>query len=121
MADRDSAIARAERYFDDGGFIDDLSRRVAIPTASQESDSGPALAAYLTDEIGPRLESLGYRCVVRDNPRPPFGPLLIARRVEDPSLPTVLTYGHGDVIRGQAESWRQGLSPWRVVREGDRI
>lgn len=43
MADRDSAIERVARYFDDGGFIEDLARRVAIPTASQEADSGPAL------------------------------------------------------------------------------
>lgn len=121
MADRDSAIARAQRYFDGGGFLEDLARRVAIPTASQEADSGPALAAYLHDEIAPRLERLGWRCTIHANPQPPFGPLLIGRRVEDPALPTVLTYGHGDVIRAQAESWREGLAPWRVVCEGERI
>ena len=35
---RDGAIARAEKYFDDGGFLAELQRRVAIPTTSQEKD-----------------------------------------------------------------------------------
>ena len=55
------------------------------------------------------------------NPRAEYGPFLIARRVEDPAKPTVLTYGHGDVIRGQEDQWRQGLSPWKIVVEGDRM
>jgi acetylornithine deacetylase/succinyl-diaminopimelate desuccinylase-like protein len=46
---------------------------------------------------------------------------MIARRIEDPSKPTVLTYGHGDVIRGLDDQWRAGLSPWDIVVEGDRI
>jgi len=121
MSDRNTAIERAERYFDEGGFVEDLARRVAIASTSQEPEGAPALRAYLADELAPRLESLGYRCAIRDNPQPAFGPLLVARRVEDPALPTVLTYGHGDVVRGQAESWREGLSPWRLVREGDRL
>ena len=29
---RDGAIGRAEKYFDEGGFLSDLQRRVAIPT-----------------------------------------------------------------------------------------
>jgi acetylornithine deacetylase/succinyl-diaminopimelate desuccinylase-like protein len=33
----------------------------------------------------------------------------------------VLSYGHGDVIRGQESQWRAGLSPWTLVRDGDRI
>jgi acetylornithine deacetylase/succinyl-diaminopimelate desuccinylase-like protein len=35
-------------------------------------------------------------------------------------LPTVLTYGHGDVVPGYAEQWRNGLAPWELVVEGDR-
>jgi acetylornithine deacetylase/succinyl-diaminopimelate desuccinylase-like protein len=47
------------------------------------------------------------------------GPFLIAERIEDEGLPTVLGYGHGDVIRGQETSWREGLSPWRLTeRDG---
>ena len=118
---REGAIGRAERYFDDGGFLADLTRRVAIPTTSQEGDSMPHLRRYLTDEIAPSLAELGYESSVFDNPRPQYGPFLIARRVEDAGKPTVLTYGHGDVIRGQDDQWRKGLSPWTIVVEGDRI
>ncbi|MBI5279900.1 MAG: M20 family metallopeptidase [Burkholderiales bacterium] len=121
MGTRAGAIGRAEQYFDGGGFVEDLQRRVAIPTASQEPDSMPALQAYLRDEMAPSLARLGYDCAVYDNPKPAFGPFLIARRIEDPARPTVLTYGHGDVIRGQDEQWRAGLSPWKVVAEGDRL
>ncbi|WP_421999916.1 M20 family metallopeptidase [Reyranella sp.] len=118
---RDGAIARAEKYFDEGGFLADLQRRVAIPTTSQESDSMPALQEYVSGEMTRSLEKLGYDCTVLPNPRAEYGPFLIARRVEEEGKPTVLTYGHGDVIRGQEEQWRSGLSPWRIVTEGDRL
>ncbi|MGD8564279.1 MAG: M20/M25/M40 family metallo-hydrolase, partial [Desulfarculaceae bacterium] len=28
--------------------------------------------------------------------------------------------GHGDVVRGLDEGWKDGLSPWRLTKEGDR-
>ncbi|MBV8191864.1 MAG: M20 family metallopeptidase [Alphaproteobacteria bacterium] len=118
---RDGAIGRAEKYFDDGGFLADLQRRVAIPTTSQESDSMPALQEYVSGEMTQSLQKLGYECTVLPNPKPQYGPFLIARRVEDSAKPTVLTYGHGDVIRGQEDQWRAGLSPWKIVIEGDRM
>ena len=118
---RDGAITRAEKYFDDGGFLAELQRRVAIPTTSQETDSMPALQEYVSGEMSQSLQKLGYDCTVLPNPRAEYGPFLIARRIEDPAKPTVLTYGHGDVIRGQEEQWRQGLSPWKIVVEGDRM
>src|SRR5205807_7706831 len=98
---RDGAIERAEKYFDTGGFLADLQRRVAIPTTSQEEGSMPALQQYVSGEMTESLQKLGYECTVQPNPRAEYGPFLIARRVEDPAKPTVLTYGHGDVIRGQ--------------------
>ena len=118
---RDGAIERAEKYFDTGGFLDDLQRRVAIPTTSQEQGSMPALQQYVSGEMSQSLSKLGYDCTVLPNPRAEYGPFLIARRVEDASKPTVLTYGHGDVIRGQEEQWRQGLSPWKIVIEGEKM
>jgi acetylornithine deacetylase/succinyl-diaminopimelate desuccinylase-like protein len=118
---RNGAIARAEQYFDDGGFLDDLQRRVAIPTTSQEQGSMPALQEYVSGEMTGSLQKLGYDCTVLPNPRAEYGPFLIARRVEDASKPTVLTYGHGDVIRGQEDQWRSGLSPWKIVVEGDKM
>jgi acetylornithine deacetylase/succinyl-diaminopimelate desuccinylase-like protein len=46
---------------------------------------------------------------------------LIATRIEGDSLPTVMSYAHGDVIRGLDAQWREGLSPWTLHEEGDRL
>src|SRR3569623_3115668 len=117
---RQDAVARAAEYFDSGAFKDVLARRVAIPTESQGGDKLDVLRAYLTEEIVPYVERLGFRCRVVDNPTPGYGPFLIAERHEGDGLPTVLTYGHGDVVFGHASAWRQGLDPWKITVEGDR-
>ncbi len=121
MASRDEALALAAAHFDDGGFVRDLARRVALRTESQDPASGPALRAYLEDELVPHLAALGFAPAIHDNPEPPYGPLLIASRHEDDALPTVLMYGHGDVIRGQDAAWTRGAGPWTVAAEGERL
>ncbi len=126
---REQAIARAERYFDGGGFFADLARRVAIPTESQNPERREELRRYLEEEMRPSFERLGFRCRVLENPaaigeNPAAiggGPFLLAERIEDPALVTVFSYGHGDVIRGQEGSWRAGLDPWKLAREGERL
>jgi acetylornithine deacetylase/succinyl-diaminopimelate desuccinylase-like protein len=118
---RDAAIADASDWFDKGGFEAELSDLVACRTESQDPAQAPQLRRYLTEAMGPRLEALGIACTIHDNPDPRGGPLLIGVRIEDPALPTILTYGHGDVIRGQDDAWRAGLSPFHLVREGDRL
>ena len=55
---------------------------------------------------------------ILDNPLGP--PFLVAERIEDPALVTVLIYGHGDTVRGLDDLWRPGLSPWTLTVEGDR-
>ena len=45
----------------------------------------------------------------------------MAERIEGADLPTVLSYGHGDVIRAQTDQWREGLHPFKLVEEGDRL
>ncbi len=117
---REQAIASAVSHFDDGSFIADLARRVAIRTESQIPESHPFLRDYLTAEIGPALARMGYENRIIDNPAAGGGPFLVGRRIEDPNLATVLTYGHGDVIRGLEPQWRQGLNPWVLKREGNR-
>lgn len=118
---RADAISRIESYFDDGGYFADLARRIAIPTESQELDRRPDLHRYLDDEIAPSLEQLGFATAVHANPDDPDGPpFLIAQRHEADDRPTVLGYGHGDVVRGYDDQWRDGLSPWRLEEVGDR-
>jgi acetylornithine deacetylase/succinyl-diaminopimelate desuccinylase-like protein len=117
---RDAAIAAAQTYFDEGGFLRDLARRVAIPTESQNPARADALMAYLEAEMRPTLEALGFRCRIFANPRG-AGPLLFAERQEDVAAPTVLGYGHGDIIRGLESQWLDGLSPWRLEERGERV
>ncbi len=115
---RESAISRATRHFDDGAFIADLARRIAYRTESQVPESRPHLAEYLAQELRPAFERIGFTVDIFDNPVAGGGPLLVAARIEGAELPTVLSYGHGDVIRGLAEQWREGLSPWLLKQEG---
>ncbi|MDA8453321.1 M20 family metallopeptidase [Acidovorax sp. GBBC 3334] len=118
---RPDAIALAYAYFDDGRFFSDLQRRVALRTESDMGQAPPSLAAYLHEELMPRLSALGFQGTVVPNPQPHAGPFLIARRVEDPALPTVLAYGHGDVTSGQDALWDEGLGPWSLRSRGDRL
>ncbi len=91
-----------------------------MPSESQEARGQPYLAAYLTEHLRPLLEHMGFVCQVLVNPAP-GGPLLLGERIEDPDLPTVLIYGHGDVIRGQEHGWQEGLSPWQLTEREGRI
>jgi acetylornithine deacetylase/succinyl-diaminopimelate desuccinylase-like protein len=117
---RDAAIGGALEYFDSGEFLADLTRRVAYRTESQNPDAAGILRAYLADEIVPSIERMGFEARIIENPVSPGHPFLVAHRVEGAHLPTVLTYGHGDVQLAHAEQWRDGLTPWRLVVEGDR-
>ena len=117
---RDAAIRQATDHYDSGAFLEVLRRRVKRRTVSQEDGQLPELLAYLTEEIIPEIERLGFTAEVVPNTRPEFGPFLIAKRREGDGVPTVLIYGHGDTVRGQEGQWRDGLTPWDVTVEGDR-
>jgi acetylornithine deacetylase/succinyl-diaminopimelate desuccinylase-like protein len=117
---RSDALAAARDYFDSGAFRADLARRIAYRTESQEPASGPVLRSYLVDELMPAVAKLGFAARVVDNPVAGCGPMLVAERHEGTALPTVLIYGHGDVVRGYDEQWRKPLTPWSLVVEGDR-
>jgi acetylornithine deacetylase/succinyl-diaminopimelate desuccinylase-like protein len=116
---RDDIVARTTRWFDDGHLLAALRPRVARRTESQRADSLWDLISYLTEDIIPTLQSLGFVSRVVDNPSG-GAPFLIARRHEGDDLPTVLTYAHGDVVHGYDAQWRAGLSPWNIVVEDGR-
>ena len=119
---RSGAIARAREYIDSGAFEADLARRVAYRTESQLLPASlPQLEAYLREEMEPTLTRMGFTCRIYPNPIEGQGPVLLATRMEDPGLPTVLGYGHGDVIRGLDDQWTKGKGPWVTAREGDRL
>ncbi|HZD24748.1 MAG TPA: M20 family metallopeptidase, partial [Alphaproteobacteria bacterium] len=117
------AIAIALGRFDDGTLFADLARRVAIPSTLQDAALRGEVRRYLAEEIAPTLERLGYACALHDNPDSADtsgAPLLLALRHEDDARPTVLTYAHGDVVRGQDERWHAGRGPWTLHAEGER-
>ena len=117
---RQQAIEQTLARFDDGRFQQTLARRIAFRTESQDAASGPILRSYLDDEIAPQLEALGFTCRVVDNPIAGKSPFLLAERIEPGAAFTLLTYGHGDVVRGYDAQWRAGLKPWEIVVEGNR-
>lgn len=118
---RASAINTATEYFDTGGFTRDLGELVSYETESQTPDKAPELPRYLEQALIPRLTAIGFTCRLHPNPAQDAGPFLVAERFESETQPTVLTYGHGDVIRAQTDQWRGGLHPFHLVEEDDRL
>lgn len=118
---RASSIENATRYFDTGGFARDLSELVSHETESQTPLKAAELPRYFEECIAPRLEKMGFTHSIHPNPVADAGPFLVAERIEDPTRSTILTYGHGDVVRAQTEQWREGLHPFRLVDEGDKL
>ena len=121
LVTRQAVVDAAYHRFDSGDFVKDLAALVAVPTESQNQERGPDLWRYLEDEMTPRLTALGYDIQIIANPIAEYGPFLVARRIEDADKLTVFTYGHGDVVGGQEDRWRDGLDPWTLSIEGDRI
>lgn len=114
MMTRQAAIDHATAYFDEGGFVRDLARRVGLRTESQNEASADALSLYLEAEMKPAFTDMGFTSEIVIDPASGL-PFLMAERFEGESLPTVLGYGHGDVVRGLDEGWADGLSPWRMT------
>jgi len=118
---RSQAIKKARAIFDSGEFIERLQTLVAIPTESQRPERLQDLYDYCHKGFGPMLEEAGFEIQVLENPREGAGPVVLGTRIEDPSLPTILIYGHGDVVNAQPERWRKDLDPFKVKVEGDKI
>lgn len=118
---RTNAIEKAADYFESGLLQTELADLVRYQSESQNPDQKDVLAQYLSEAIAPRLAKMGFECTHHDNPAGTGGPFLIGIRIEDPDLPTVLTYGHGDVIWGQHAQWDDGLPPFELTEVGDRL
>ena len=116
---RQSAIDRAIGFFDDGTFEQDLSRRVSLRTESQNEERSSELILYLEREMMPAFTAMGFSCTILHDPAADL-PFLIAERFEDDNLPTVLGYGHGDVVRGLEDGWAEGLSPFVMSERNGR-
>ena len=97
-----------------------LARRIALRTESQDPGRKDELRRYLTDEIAPALEGMGFATQLWDNPVAGAPPFLFAERIEDPLLTAVLMYGHGDVVLGYDAQWKNAASPWTLEAKGNR-
>ena len=117
---RADAITRAHQQMQSGEFLGDLDRRVAYRTESQNAERRDVLRAYLEQEMTPAFAALDFTCRVIESPSGK-SPFLIAEHRENPSAPTVLMYGHGDVVDGMAGEWRDGLDPWTTTIIGNRV
>ena len=118
---RTAAMGNVTQYFDIGRFAAELGDLVAYPTVSQTPDNAAELKRYLEEALVPRLNELDFTCKIHANPVQDAGPILVAERFEGDELPTILSYGHGDVIRAQTDQWRDGLHPFRLFDEDDRL
>ncbi len=114
MSTRDQAIEAALSFFDTGAFRDRLAELVAIPSTLQDPAHEADVWRYLEEAIRPWVERMGFTATIHPNPKPGFGPILTAERIEDPSYRTVITYGHGDTVRGLDDQWDAGLKPWEL-------
>lgn len=75
------------------------------------------LVEYIEEEIKPAFAALGFACRTLAASGWPF---LFAERIEGSDLPTVMGYGHGDVIRGLDDGWDEGLSSWQMIERDGR-
>ncbi|KPC59142.1 M20 family metallopeptidase [Streptomyces chattanoogensis] len=116
----ENLVQRAEEYVDSGAFFAELSAMVAYPTESTRPHSYLAVKAYLDEILVPALTQLGCSVAEYANPDPSGGPFLVGTRVESPKLPTLLCYGHADVVDGHAGQWSNGRDPWTLTADGDR-
>ena len=119
VSERADVIRSAQALVDEGRFAKDLAALVCRPTESQNPQRVDEMQAYLEELLVPRLVASGFTCTIHPNPQ--GNPFLVARRVEDQGLPTILGYGHGDVILGQEGTWSESGNPFELRQEGDRL
>jgi acetylornithine deacetylase/succinyl-diaminopimelate desuccinylase-like protein len=117
---RIDAIARARQYLHSGAFLAELDRRVAFQTESQNPERRDALRAYLEQDLQPAFSQLDFATRLIEAPSGK-GPYLLAEYRESSSAPTILMYGHGDVVDGMVGEWRDNLDPWRTTTSGNRV
>jgi acetylornithine deacetylase/succinyl-diaminopimelate desuccinylase-like protein len=123
----DGAAAALDAAWEDD-VVPALTEFLRIPNLSPAFDADwerhghmERAAALLASWVGGR-DIAGMRVeVVR---RPGLTPLIVAEipahGVADEPDDTVLVYGHLDK-QPEIAGWRDGLSPWEPVREGDRL
>jgi acetylornithine deacetylase/succinyl-diaminopimelate desuccinylase-like protein len=111
-----AALEEQRRRFEDE--VEELRRLVRIPSVSAEGFD-PGEVARSANAVADLLARRGFPQVdllVEGGSHP----YVLARRIEDPALPTVLLYAHHDVQPpGDAAAWRS--PPFEPVEQGGRL
>ncbi|MFL9877652.1 M20 family metallopeptidase [Herbaspirillum rhizosphaerae] len=110
----------AKKHYADGYLKATIDKRISYKTESQAPEQAAMLRTYLKDELETTLLRLGFICQIVDNPIEGKPPLLFAERHESDDSLTVLTYGHGDVVRGYDDQWSDNIDPWKLTVKGDK-
>ncbi len=119
MTLRTEILAAANDHIDSGTFLSELRTAVSYPTESGKPEGRDALNAYLDDILTQLLEDMGCAVDRWDRWDGSDNSFLLGTRMESPELPTVLCYGHADVVDGHEGRWAGGRNPWEVsVQEG---
>lgn len=113
MSPRHTAIDLAQTIARDPAFRDALADLIAFKTDASLPDA--PLEEFLR-HVGVGFESMGFRSRGFKSRGKPF---LLASRVEDPALPTVLGYAHGDTVPGMEGQWACDRDPWTLTEEPD--
>ncbi|MFJ8911246.1 M20 family metallopeptidase [Amycolatopsis sp. NPDC102389] len=113
-------VSKAHEHVDSGAFFAELADLVRYPTVSDHPSGRVAIKAYLDEVLSPALTALGCSVETYPNSDPDGGPFLIGTRVERPELPTLLCYGHADVVDGHEGRWSEGRDPWTLTADGER-
>ena len=88
---RADAIARAHIMLRSGEFLEQLDRRVAYQTESQNPEQRDALRAYLTDDLQPAFANMDFSTKLIESPAGK-GPYLLAEYRESASAPQTSTW-----------------------------
>ncbi len=111
----DAVAQRAQGAFDQ--TLTRLGEYLAHPAISSDPSHHADVRA-LAQRIASDLSAMGMSGV-RLLELPDALPCVVAERIQDPKLPTVLIYGHLDLQPVKNEPWTS--DPHVVRREGDRI
>lgn len=114
MTTREAALDAVRAYFDNGGFRAELAERVAVQTSSREEEHRADLIDYLDRLMRQRFEAMGFTVDIFPNSLLDGAPFLVAKRIEDPDLPTLFCYGHGDTVPGEEGRWADNREPWTL-------
>ncbi|MBS0909536.1 M20/M25/M40 family metallo-hydrolase [Tatumella sp. JGM118] len=118
---KQDAINYIMEYYENGEFLKILSQAVNMRTLSQAEENQTDLYAYINEFMIPLLTNMDFVCKSYENPVSGKPPFMVGHRFEDEKLPTILLYGHGDVIYGMDERWGDGRSPWSISSEDNKI